>query len=81
MVYLRKAVTLNPGRWDYWADLGTACDLTGDLPCSDDADARALALNPMSPSLHWTLGNHYLLTSRQDRAFPYFRRLLEMDST
>ena len=77
--YLRKAVALNPRRWDYWSDLGTTCDFAGDTACSDEAFERAVALNPMTPAVQWALGNHYLLTNRQEKAFPYFRRLLDMD--
>ena len=78
---LRKALALNPRRWDYWADLGTSCDFAGDTACSDQAFDRALALNPMAPSMQWALGNHFLLTDREEKAFPYFRRLLSLDST
>src|SRR5208283_928602 len=38
---LRKAAALNPRRWDYWSDLGTACDFVGDTACSDEAFERA----------------------------------------
>jgi len=78
---LRKAIALNPRRWDYWEDLGKSCDFAGDMACSDEAFDHTLALNPMAPSVQWTVGNHYLLTNREDKAFPYFRRLLSMDST
>jgi len=77
--YLRQAVELNPRRWDFWSDLGTTCDFVGDTACSDEAFERARALNLMSPALQWALGNHYLLTTRPDKAFPYFRRLLDLD--
>ena len=77
--YLRQAVSLNPRRWNYWADLGSACDFVGDTKCSDEAFEQARELNPLAPVLEWTLGNHYLVTSREEKAFPYFRRLLETD--
>jgi len=76
--YLRQAVELNPHHWDYWADLGTACDFVGNVACSDEAFERAVVLNPMTPALLWSAGNHYFLTDRPERAFPYFRRLLEL---
>jgi tetratricopeptide (TPR) repeat protein len=76
--YLRQAVELNPRHWDYWSDLGTACDFAGDTACSDDAFTRASALNPMTPALQWAIGNHYFLTNRPEKAFPHFRRLLEL---
>ena len=77
--FLRKATVMNPRRWDYWQDLGQACDIAGDVKCSDEAFERTLALNPMAPSVQWAVGNHFLLTDRENQAFPYFRRLLDMD--
>jgi hypothetical protein len=74
--YLRQAVVLNPRRWEFWSDLGTACDFVADTACSDEAFDRAWALNPMSPTLGWTMGNHFLLTNRPEKAFPFFRTLL-----
>ena len=77
--YLRKAAELNPRRWDFWSDLGATCDFAGDTACSDEAYERARILNPMTPSLQWAIGNHYLLTNRPEKAFPFFRRLLDLD--
>jgi len=77
--YIREAARLNPGRWEYWSDLGTSCDFLGDTPCADDAFHRAEMLNPMTPAVQWAVGNHYLLTNREEMAFPYFRKLLEKD--
>ena len=76
--YLRQAAEANPRRWDLWSDLGMSCDFAGDTACSDAAFERARVLNPMTPSLQWALGNHYLLTNRQEKAFPCFRRLLDL---
>lgn len=76
---LRKAADMNPRRWDFWLDLGKTCDYVGDTACSDEASARAVVLSPMAPALQWAVGNHYLLTNRQEKAFPFFHRLLEMD--
>jgi tetratricopeptide (TPR) repeat protein len=76
---LRRATELNPHRWDYWSDLGTSCDFAGNTTCSDEAFDRAWMLNPMTPALEWALGNHYLLTDRPEKSFPYFRRLIVLD--
>jgi tetratricopeptide (TPR) repeat protein len=78
--YLREAVSLNPRRWDYWMDLGVACDAASDLACSDHAFAQAEALNSQTPAIMWSVGNHYLLTDRPEKAFPAFRHLLDLDS-
>ena len=77
--YLQQAADLNPRRWDYWSDLGIACDFGPDTACSDKAFERAAALNPMTPAVLWALGNHYLLTNRPEKAFPPFRRLIALD--
>jgi tetratricopeptide (TPR) repeat protein len=77
--YLRQAADANPHRWDLWSDLGITCDFVGNTECSDEAFQRAKLLNSMTPALQWTLGNHYLLTNRQEMAYPYFRNLLDMD--
>jgi len=77
--YLRRAAELNPRRWDFWADLGATCDFAGDTVCSDEAYGRAQPLNPMTPSVQWAIGNHYILTDRPEKAFPSFRKLLDMD--
>lgn len=78
---LRQAVEINPRHWDYWADLGTACDFAGDTACSDAAFQRARILNPMTPAVQWIVANHFVLTNRPEKAFPCFHRLLELDPT
>jgi len=75
---LRQAAALNPRHWDYWADLAATCDTVGDTPCSDEAFERARSLNPREPRLLWIIGNHYFLTDRLEKGFPYFRKLLEV---
>jgi len=75
--YLHQAVAMEPRHWDYWADLATTCDTVGDTACADAAFAKSRALNPHFPRLAWVIGNHYILTDRLDKAFPYFRQLLE----
>ncbi len=79
MKYLRLAVEISPRRWDFWADLGAVCDDVGDAACSDEAYERAESLNPMAPGLNYSVANHYLLTSRPEKAFPHFRKLVGMD--
>jgi tetratricopeptide (TPR) repeat protein len=78
---LQQAVALNPRRWDYWSDLGVVCDFAQNTACSDEAFKRAVALNPMSPNMQWSVANHYLLTGREEQAFANFRKLLEMDES
>lgn len=80
VMYLRQAVTLNPRRWDFWMDLGIACDYASDIACSDHAFAQVVEINPKAPAMVWAVGNHYLLTDRPEMAFPAFRRLISLDS-
>jgi tetratricopeptide (TPR) repeat protein len=75
---LRQAVALSPKHWDYWVDLAATCDTVGDTACSDEAFERARALNSRKPRLLWIIGNHYFLTNRVEKGFPYFRQLLEV---
>jgi len=75
--YLGEAVAMEPRRWDYWADLASSCDSMGDTPGADNAYEKSHALNPSTPQLLWMVGNHYVLTDRLDKGFPYFRQLLE----
>jgi hypothetical protein len=77
--YLQEAVQINPRRWDYWIDLAVACDFGGETACADAAYERAASINPLTPSILWAVGNHYLLTDQSEKAFPHFRRLLELD--
>jgi tetratricopeptide (TPR) repeat protein len=76
---LREAVARNPRRWDYWMDLGIACDFASDIACSDHAFEQSAAINPKTPAVMWAVGNHYLLTDRPDQAYPAFRHLIALD--
>lgn len=75
---IRRTTELNPNKPVYWLDLGSACDLVGDTACADQAFERGLSLNPMTPRVHWIVGNHYLLTHRTDLALARFRSVLDL---
>jgi len=77
--HLERATELNPGKPSYWADLGSACESTGNRECADRSFERALALSPMTPHLYWTNANYNLRTGRVEKALPLLRRLLELD--
>ena len=53
---LRQAVARNPRRWDYWMDLGIACDFASDIACSDHAFEQSAAINPKTPAVMWAVG-------------------------
>jgi tetratricopeptide (TPR) repeat protein len=78
--HLRRATELNPNRAIYWLSLASACDSVPGRTCAEGALEKALALNPMTPRLHWVAANRYLLADRQEAALPQFRRLLELSS-
>ncbi|MGH9431539.1 MAG: hypothetical protein ACRD3T_08340 [Terriglobia bacterium] len=77
---LRRAVQMEPNAAPCWRDLASACAAAGDATCADHAFARAAALNPMAPGLHWIIGNYDLELNRTDAALTEFRRLLGMDA-
>jgi tetratricopeptide (TPR) repeat protein len=77
--WLRKATALEPYNEFYWEKLALACDYAGEKSCANYSLARALRLSPTTPRLEWLAANHYLLTNNPERAFPHFRRLLELD--
>ncbi|HUY13340.1 MAG TPA: hypothetical protein VMX16_06885 [Terriglobia bacterium] len=76
---LRHAVKMQPKSAPYWRDLASACAATGDTACADRAFQRAVALNPMSPGLHWVIANYDLEMNRTEAGFAEFKRLLNLD--
>jgi len=77
--HLRRATQLSPKQALNWSALASACELSGDYGCADEAFQRTLALAPMVPLYEWGAANHYLLANRADEALPHFQRLLKMD--
>ena len=78
---LRLATELSPHETRYWTALASACQFEGKNICAGHAIARALALSPMAPRIHWEAANYYLWANQQEQAFIQFRRLLELDPT
>ncbi len=79
LMLLRHAARMQPDAAPYWRDLASACGATGDTACADRAFQRAVALNPMSPGLHWMIANYDLEMNRTEAGFAEFRRLLDLD--
>lgn len=77
LAHLRRATELAPLNAMYWANLGSACESTGDTACAQAAFDRLLVLNPMMPRYRWAVANFDLRTDRADEAMAQFRRLLE----
>ena len=78
--HLRRATQLNPYCAVCLAHLALACESTRDYTCVQRGFERALALTPMSPSIHWVAANAYLRIGRVDDALAQFRTLLELVS-
>jgi hypothetical protein len=74
----RRAVALNPHKFDYWLNLASACESIRDDACATRAVHRALVLCPMIPRIWWVAGNYYLRTTQPEAALPCFQRLLEL---
>jgi tetratricopeptide (TPR) repeat protein len=74
----RRAVALNPHKFDYWLNLASACESIRDNTCATKALRRALMLCPMTPRIWWVAGNYYLRTTQPEAALPCFQRLLEL---
>ncbi|MGH9375310.1 MAG: tetratricopeptide repeat protein [Terriglobia bacterium] len=75
----RLATQLSPFDAAYWSELAEACDSSRNNACADRALDHALKLSPMTPHFYWDSALHLVLTGRSDKAWPYFRRLLELD--
>lgn len=78
--WYRKAALLEPEDGWYWESLGEACEFAGEQRCATSSFSRAVSLDPMAPRALWLAANHELLVGSASKAFPYFRRLLAMDS-
>lgn len=79
LLHFRRATELSPYGSNYWAALGSACDLASDTACADQAFDRAVQFSPAVPHFQWGAANHYLATDRTDKALTYFHSLLQMD--
>ena len=77
--HLRRAIELSPNQAINWSALASACELSGDNECADQAFERALSIAPAVPGSEWAAANHYLATNRTDQALPHFERLLKLD--
>jgi hypothetical protein len=77
--HLHRATELSPNEAVNWSALASACELTADTRCADEAIEHALRLGPMVPRSEWAAANHFLVTDRTDEALVHFQRLLRLD--
>jgi hypothetical protein len=74
----RRAVALNPHKFDYWLNLASTCESIRDNACAARAVHQVLVLCPMTPRIWWVAGNYYLRTNQPEAALLCFQRLLEL---
>lgn len=75
----RRAADLNPRIADYWANLGRACFIAGDLGCAEDAYERSAAAAPFNPRFLSELAMFDLAAGNAQTALPRFHHLLEVE--
>lgn len=79
VVFLKRALTLDPNYTDAWLDLGTAYELDGHNAEAREAYLQAKKSYPASGDVSWRYGNFLLRQGDTQAAYPEFRRSLEMD--
>jgi len=74
---LGKAAALNPNRGQYWLDLASLYETTGDIQRENEAVQSALSAEPGNPEVAEQAGQLLLASGDTERAFPLFKRALE----
>jgi hypothetical protein len=75
----RAATALNPYMAEYWFDLATAYQVTGDVAGQKLAVERATHADPRDPRVAWQAANFYLLQGDNLDALKNFRTVAETD--
>src|SRR5215475_12308579 len=73
------AVRLNPLAANYWLDLASARQITGDLRGSQDALEHALLAEPTAPRVAWQAATSFLVEGDLSRALREFRVVIDND--
>ena len=81
LMFLHRAVELNPYEGRYWLDLAVAHEVRGDATESQEALERGLRAEPTSTQIAWEAANFYLARNDTHRALPLFRVVLEHDAS
>jgi tetratricopeptide (TPR) repeat protein len=74
------ALQRNPRSADYWMDLASAWEATGEIERAREAFGRAREAHPISGEIAWRLGNFHLRQEELATGFSEIRRALELDS-
>lgn len=76
-----KSTELSPYQARYWAELGGAYEVAGQVEDAQRAYERAQQLFPNSPEINWQLGNFYLRQGSIRLALKAFQKVLLGDSS
>jgi tetratricopeptide (TPR) repeat protein len=77
----KRAVSLSPGDFRLWTDLGRAEEQAGNMAESEKALRRAVELAPYYSWPRWHLGNFLLRRARYEEALTELRRVAETDQS
>jgi tetratricopeptide (TPR) repeat protein len=75
------ATQLNPHEGQYWLELASLEQITGDVAKQRYALERAIAAEPTTPEVAWEAGNFFLVQGDAQKALRQFRVVLENDPT
>lgn len=79
VMYLEKAVALEPNAVDYWLSLGAAAEAAGDVPAATVAFEQAMALRPLDTGVLYTSALFFARTERPLRAQTLYQRILSLE--
>jgi tetratricopeptide (TPR) repeat protein len=75
----QTAITLNPYVARYWLDLAAAYQVEGRGAAAEDIVESAVHVDPTTPNVAWEAANFLLSEGRTEKAFRYFRVVLDRD--
>jgi tetratricopeptide (TPR) repeat protein len=74
----RAAIHRNPQSATYWSGLGTACYVTGDQSCADEAFRQAQRLAPNNPEIVWQSAINDVVSGQQKAAIEEAKNFLRL---
>jgi protein O-GlcNAc transferase len=75
----KKAISINPNRWEYYSDLASTFNIIGDHDNSLINYSKALLINPQSALLEFNIGNVYLDINQYESAINHFKRAISLN--
>jgi tetratricopeptide (TPR) repeat protein len=80
-MHLRRAVELEPSLAKNHFTYGRVLELAGNKAEAEHEYLEALALDPHSPFLLLEIARHYQALGNEQKAFDYYRRLIDLEKT